>query len=376
MMKNNKPAFILFAASAVLCLGFFTVRTAGAEQNLTEAPKIGLSDADKKDPVLYNLYVKGTLNSFGLPVSYGDKTGDPSAGKEMINVSSTPLPLNGNPGTRFMVYSMMPREGVKIEWALPYDADFERMSGVSLSRVVAGILTSRKEEYQSDFFDFSNGEGHVQVLDAAYEEGESGSFLQGYSIKVDSYPSNKGRFWRALGEIFALNVLGEVDYYMHLDANSDDWRYRPTWNGVRKKIADGPSLDANNFTTNAVGHLYSGNMYFTAARSNGYDFFHSTMFAIGGSVMWEYFGEFKEQVSANDIVFTGIGGAILGEGLTQTSIYIEKNFRRSFLRDTVVLLLNPMRMLNRYIDRSFNDTYTISISFINPAQYAAENAAR
>jgi hypothetical protein len=144
---------------------------------------------------------------------------------------------------------------------------------------------------------------------------------------------------------------------------------------VRKKIADGPELDANNFTTNAVGHLYSGNLYYTAARSNGYGFFPSMLFAVSGSIMWEYLGEFKEQVSANDVVFTGIGGALLGEGLTQTSIYIEKNFRRSFLRDATVLLLNPMRVLNRYLDTVSNDSYTINLMFINPAQAAMESMA-
>ncbi len=338
-------------------------------------PTVNLADLDMTIPVLRGVFLRGALDPLGVNVYYPEQLGPSLYKDRYINIVSEPAVISEKPGIKFTAFSVLRGEGIKIDWILPDDRTLENLSDESVTRVVSVLLRDNRPETAAKMLDFSLDENDTRLLGAVYGENEDGHYFSGYSVEVDSLPA-RPRFWRAFGELLAINILGEIQYYTNLDANTDDWKYRPTWNGVRKKLADGPSLDANNFTTNAVGHLYSGNMYFNAARTNGYDFFPSMLFSLSGSLMWEYLGEFKEQASANDLIFTGIGGALLGEGLTQTCNYIEKNFRKSFLRDAVVLVINPLRVLNRYIDHTYNDTYTLNIIFINPAQAAVDKMVR
>ena len=42
-------------------------------------------------------------------------------------------------------------------------------------------------------------------------------------------------------------------------------------------------------------------MYYTMARSNQLSVAESTAFAVGGSLLWELFGEVREYISINDM---------------------------------------------------------------------------
>ncbi len=76
-------------------------------------------------------------------------------------------------------------------------------------------------------------------------------------------------------------------------------------------------LDNDHLNTNMFAHPYNGSLYFNAGRSNGYNFWQSELFAIGGSAMWEMFME-CEYPSTNDIIATPIGWMPL---CTQTASY-------------------------------------------------------
>ena len=81
---------------------------------------------------------------------------------------------------------------------------------------------------------------------------------------------------------------------------------------IRENFRRGFVWDNDNLDTNMFFHPYHGNLYFNAARSNGYGFWQSGLLALGGSGLWELFME-NEYPSANDIVATPIGGMALGE---------------------------------------------------------------
>lgn len=107
--------------------------------------------------------------------------------------------------------------------------------------------------------------------------------------------------------------------------------------------------DNDRFGINFIGHPHSGSNYFNVARSNGYSFWASWPFAIGGSFLWEYFGE-NTAPSKNDLINTPVSGAFLGEILYRISSNIlddRKRGRPRVFREIVAGIIDPTRALNR-----------------------------
>ncbi len=119
-----------------------------------------------------------------------------------------------------------------------------------------------------------------------------------------------------------------------------------TW---KYNLSHGLVWDDDHFGTNFIGHPHTGNNYFNVARSNGYNYWQSLPFSVGGSLMWEYFGE-NTQPSRNDLVNTPLSGAFLGEILYRVSSNIlddRKQGRSRVWREMLAGLVNPPRGLNR-----------------------------
>jgi hypothetical protein len=127
-----------------------------------------------------------------------------------------------------------------------------------------------------------------------------------------------------------------------------DWaRISPsTW----KQNLKGPWVwDKDRFGVNFIGHPHSGSNYFNVARSNGYSYFQCLPYTIGGSLVWELFGE-KDPPSKNDIINTPISGMFLGEILYRISSNILDDRTRGgnrVFREILAGLINPTRALNR-----------------------------
>jgi hypothetical protein len=127
-----------------------------------------------------------------------------------------------------------------------------------------------------------------------------------------------------------------------------DWaKISPTtW----KNNLKGPWVwDNDRFGINFLGHPHTGNYYFNTARSNGYNFWQSFPFAVGGSLSWELFGE-KDPPSKNDIINTPVSGAFLGEILYRISSNILDDRTRGgnrVFREILAGLINPPRAFNR-----------------------------
>jgi hypothetical protein len=119
-----------------------------------------------------------------------------------------------------------------------------------------------------------------------------------------------------------------------------------TW----KKNLQGPWVwDKDRFGVNFIGHPHSGSNYYNVARSNGYNFCQSFPFAVGGSLMWELFGE-NEPPSKNDIINTPISGMFLGEIMYRVSSNILDDRTRGanrVFREIFAGIINPTRALNR-----------------------------
>lgn len=154
-------------------------------------------------------------------------------------------------------------------------------------------------------------------------------------------------FWRAAGEVFGFNIgLWAFDRYIQ----KGDFAYI-SLNTIKENFKHGFKWDNDKLGTNMFAHPYNGNLFFNAARANGYNFWKSELFAIGGSAMWELFME-CEYPSTNDIIATPIGGAAIGEVCFRASDAIlddRLTGAARFGREFAAFLVSPMRGLTRVL---------------------------
>ena len=163
-------------------------------------------------------------------------------------------------------------------------------------------------------------------------------------------PLVRPRPWLALSEVVATNlVIWSYDRYIREGGTNPGFRIG--FNSWEENFLNGFEYDDNNFTTNQFAHPYHGNIYFNAARANGYDFWTSIPFAFAGSFMWEYLFEIHHP-AYNDWVNTSVGGASLGEMFWRVSdLVIDETATGGERRWREVLgtLINPMRGFNRIV---------------------------
>jgi hypothetical protein len=152
-------------------------------------------------------------------------------------------------------------------------------------------------------------------------------------------------FWITAGEIIALQII--PNYFNHHVA--DDTTAVLSWNSFKHNIETGFEWDPNNFNGNMFMHPYHGNVYYNAARSNGYSYWGSVPFAFAGSFIWEMFGE-NNRGAINDWVMTSLGGITIGEGLHRSATMLRDNTARGAgraFREIGGFLLDPVGGFNR-----------------------------
>jgi hypothetical protein len=169
--------------------------------------------------------------------------------------------------------------------------------------------------------------------------------------------NKKYPLWKPVVQVFGINTfIWSVDRFL---LNADFSRIGPTtW---KYNIQKGWEWDDDRFGVNFVAHPYSGSLYFNAARSQGYNFVQSIPFAVGGSLMWEYFGE-NTRPSYNDVINTPINGIFLGEVFYRLSSNILDDRTRGgnrVFREIAAGLVDPVRGLNRLLQgKTFRHTTT------------------
>jgi hypothetical protein len=185
------------------------------------------------------------------------------------------------------------------------------------------------------------------------------TFVQNkYGDLLDDDPEYNKKYplWKPALEVFATNAFVlSVDRYV--------FRYNYAsevgLNSWKHNLKTGWEWDKGRFGINFIGHPYSGAMTYNAARSNGYNYFQSTAFSIGGSLMWEYFGE-NTLPSYNDIINTPISGAFLGEILYRLSSNILDDRTRGgerVIREIAAAIVDPKRAIDRILQgKTFRHT--------------------
>ena len=124
-----------------------------------------------------------------------------------------------------------------------------------------------------------------------------------------------------------------------------------SWETIKSNFKTGFVWDNDGYITNQFLHPFHGATYYNAARSNGLEFWESAPYALGGSLMWEYFME-TEPPSYNDIVNTPVTGIILGEiSFRVSNLIIDESSEglERFLREFTSTVIDPMQGFNRLI---------------------------
>lgn len=154
-------------------------------------------------------------------------------------------------------------------------------------------------------------------------------------------------FWRAAAEVFGMNMgLWAFDRY------ALDGQYAHiSWETIKENFKHGFEWDNDHLNTNMFAHPYNGSIFYNAGRSNGFNFWQSELYAIGGSAMWELFME-REYPSTNDIIATPIGGAALGEVFYRASDLVLNDCSTGgerLGREVAAFLIDPMRGITRIV---------------------------
>lgn len=163
-----------------------------------------------------------------------------------------------------------------------------------------------------------------------------------------------------VGEEFLLN---RFDHYA-IDAATYPSQFSNLGNNIHKQWV----VDNDKFATNQFLHPYQGTIYQGMARSAGLSFWESSLYTLGGSLLWEYTGE-NTTPSINDQVATGIGGLYFGETLFRmASLLLETGDggKPGFWRELGAAVISPPTGLNRL---AFGERFGGVFPSYNPAVY-------
>ncbi len=182
---------------------------------------------------------------------------------------------------------------------------------------------------------------------------------------VEEHPRDLhwGRMFVEGGVLFGIL---ETFYWLDKDANSFDFKYSIDARNLRERFITfrAWSLDDNYFNTNGWRHTAQGGLNYLFARSNGFSSVQSYMVSLGLSAAWEFFGEFKEEVSFNDIIMTPRSGAVVGESVWQLGVFFLRG-NPNWFNQIVGNALTGGRGVFDYFDgkRTFHSDNVSSLGF-------------
>jgi len=164
--------------------------------------------------------------------------------------------------------------------------------------------------------------------------------------KISSPPQHK---LRAFLEFFSLFAYSGINYNLKYSKFIEDWQYRFTWKDQKRRFF---TFEAQRFDSNDFGlnwrHSLAGMIYYEFARSNNLEWWQSALYSIGGSLGWEFLVEWREVISTNDNIMTGLGGISIGEAWFQLGQYLI-NSSSPFVR--LLSWVNPFMKINGWFDR-------------------------
>ncbi|RYY37934.1 MAG: DUF3943 domain-containing protein [Sphingobacteriaceae bacterium] len=165
-------------------------------------------------------------------------------------------------------------------------------------------------------------------------------------VRPDTIEKTKKRFAWAAGELVFTELLPWSYNRFVRKAEFAKVNFKSIGNNLKPSAWE---WDDNNFKTNQFAHPYHGNLYYSAFRTNGYNFWQSAPAAFAGSFLWEIAGE-THRPAPNDFINTSLGGIALGEMTYRVSRKIVNNRATGVKRqmqEVLGMIVNPLSGLNR-----------------------------
>jgi hypothetical protein len=141
-------------------------------------------------------------------------------------------------------------------------------------------------------------------------------------------------------------------YWRTVDDQKEDWELNWTWNDWKSKLftTDELVLDTNRFEANAMRHPLAGALVYQIGRANGMGPIGSTIMDFLNSFVWEYFAEYREKPSVNDMFANTAAGFLIGEPLFQIGQQVNGN--SSLFRRGLALVASPFHRAQKEVGLS------------------------
>ncbi len=175
------------------------------------------------------------------------------------------------------------------------------------------------------------------------------------ALQLSRFP--KKRLGRAVLEGIGHFIYATSSYWIRQDVMKEDWEYQFTWADQKRRFLfiDGMRFDSNTFEFNWT-HAGAGAIYYNYARSNHLNPLTSFLYTVTASYAWEFFVEFKEVVSINDMICTPIGGVSIGEAFFQLGRFFRSQ-KPTLLNRIARFASNPILSFSDWIDhKKYKDT--------------------
>ena len=259
-----------------------------------------------------------------------------------------------------------PERLYSFQWRLNADYEFNRYLGAFVSTgygqtrwynhhrkfsdkplIEAGVTVDLRPLKKPD--DYMTRSQHVRKYAEEFDE-KFGPYAATARDSLFAYTLpefNRKHPWRALAEDVGINLF--VHYFDRLILNADYAQTNPST--LADNFRNGFVWDNDQFSTNQFAHPYHGNLYFNGARTHGLTFWESCPYVLGGSLMWEFWGE-NEPPAINDVFSTTFGGIAIGEVLYRTSALALDDSQSGwprFWHELAAGVLNPIRAFNRIL---------------------------
>jgi uncharacterized protein DUF3943 len=156
--------------------------------------------------------------------------------------------------------------------------------------------------------------------------------------------------------------IGALNAFNRLFVDPDE--YGSDLDSIKKNFTTHEVIDNDPFSVNQIGHPYQGSIYYGFARSAGLNYWESLAYSLGGSLLWETFGE-TTPPSLNDNIASGIGGSFVGEALFRmASLLLEGGGEKpGFWRELGAAAISPPTGFNRLV---FGDRFDAVFPSRNP----------
>jgi len=162
-------------------------------------------------------------------------------------------------------------------------------------------------------------------------------------------PKPKAKVGRAWIELGAFLAYSTASYWIR-NGFPEDWQYHLTLDSQIPRFFwfEGWRFDSNMFRVNWT-HTMAGGIYYQLARTNNLSWASSWLICIAVSTYWEGFTEWREVISLNDQMLTGVSSYAIGESWYQLGYFLGN--QPSTAVKVVAWFVDPPLMFNRWLDR-------------------------